>query len=58
MKRSKKYLKSESGYLMGSACINYQVFSSNMPMPTAVERAKDMTNIEDLVVVVGHSRHS
>ncbi|CAG8535856.1 19660_t:CDS:1 [Racocetra fulgida] len=51
------HLKSKSGYPAQNARISYQEVSSYTPIQTAVERAKEVVNRKDLVVV-GRSRHS
>ncbi|CAG8795163.1 19316_t:CDS:2, partial [Dentiscutata erythropus] len=52
-----KHLKSKSGYPSKNARISYQEIKSNTPIQTAVERAKDVVDRKDLVVV-GRSHHS
>ncbi|CAG8549083.1 23981_t:CDS:1, partial [Gigaspora rosea] len=52
-----KNLKSKTGYPARNARISYQEISSNTPIQTAVERAREIVNRKDLVIV-GRSRHS
>ncbi|CAG8503757.1 16863_t:CDS:2 [Cetraspora pellucida] len=51
------HLKSKSGYPARNARISYKEVTSYTPIQTAVERAKEVVNRKDLVVV-GRSRHS
>ncbi|CAG8580206.1 23657_t:CDS:2 [Cetraspora pellucida] len=51
------HLKSKSGYPARNARISYKEVTSYTPIQTAVERAKEIVNRKDLVVV-GRSRHS
>ncbi|CAG8455819.1 23309_t:CDS:2 [Cetraspora pellucida] len=51
------HLKSKSGYPARNARINYKEVPSYTPIQTAVDRAKEVVNRKDLVVV-GRSRHS
>ncbi|KAF0381408.1 potassium hydrogen antiporter [Gigaspora margarita] len=52
-----KNLKSKTGYPARNARISYQEISSNTPIQTAVERAREIVHRKDLVIV-GRSRHS